>query len=95
MPSSRKRFATISENSGSSLVMMRGSISTCVTFEPRRANACASSQPMGPPPSTTRRFGSLRISQTLSECSGFAFAQPGNRRDEGPRRRWRSRCSSW
>ncbi len=37
MPSARKRSRTSSETSGSSRTMIRGSISTCVTFEPRRA----------------------------------------------------------
>ena len=79
MPSARKRFVTSSENSGSSRESRRGSISTCVTFAPKRANACASSQPIGPPPSTTRRAGSLRRSQTVSEVSGFDFARaPGS-----------------
>ena len=69
MPSARKRCATISEISGSSLIMIRGSISTCVTLEPRRAKHCASSEPIGPPPSTTRRCGSSRSSQTVSEVT--------------------------
>jgi hypothetical protein len=56
---------------------MRGSISTCETFAPRRAKHCVSSEPIGPPPSTTSRRGSLRISHTVSEVSGRASASPG------------------
>ena len=36
-------------------VFAGGAISTMVTWLPKRAKACASSQPMGPPPSTSRR----------------------------------------
>src|ERR1700682_4382035 len=56
---------------------MRGSISIWVTFAPRRAKHCASSQPMGPPPRTTRRRGSVRMSQTVFDVSGFASLRPG------------------
>ena len=66
-PPSRKRARTISEISGSSRTRMRGSISTCVTCEPKRAKACASSQPIGPPPSTSSRCGSARRSHSVSE----------------------------
>jgi hypothetical protein len=48
-----------------------------MTLEPRRAKACASSQPIGPPPSTTRRAGSLRNSQTLSEVRQPIASMPG------------------
>jgi hypothetical protein len=67
MPSARKRSATIADTSGSSRGMMRGPRSTCVTCAPRRAKACVSSQPIGPPPRTSRRRGSWRSSQTVSE----------------------------
>ncbi len=56
---------------------MRGSISTCVTCAPKRAKACVSSQPIGPPPSTTRRCGSARNSHRLSEVRGRTSASPG------------------
>ena len=46
--------------------MMRGAISTCVTAEPSRAKACASSQPIGPPPSTTSLAGSSRRLHSVS-----------------------------
>ena len=49
------------------LASRRGSISTCVTSEPSRQNACDSSQPMAPPPSTSSRRGSSCSSQRLSE----------------------------
>ena len=87
MPSARKRAATSSEISGSSRIRMRGSISTCVTCEPSRAKHCASSLPIGPPPSTTRRLGRARRSQTVSEVSGPSSRRPGNRRNERPRAR--------
>ena len=67
MPSLPNFAATIAENSGSSRIIRRGSISTCVTFAPRRAKLCASSQPIGPPPNTTMRAGSAAISHTVSE----------------------------
>ena len=50
-----------------SRIMMRGAISTWVTWAPRRAKVWVSSEPIGPPPSTTSRRGSARSSQTLSE----------------------------
>ena len=77
MPSAWKRFITRSETSASSRIKIRGSISTCVTCEPKRAKHCVSSLPIGPPPKTTRRLGSLRKFHTLSEVSGFASASPG------------------
>ena len=57
--------------------MMRGSISTCVTFAPKRAKHCASSQPIGPPPSTTRRRGSSRSCHTVSEVRQPTVSMPG------------------
>ena len=40
--------------------------SSTVTSEPSRRNACASSSPTGPPPSTIRCFGRSRISNAFS-----------------------------
>ena len=57
--------------------MMRGAISTCVTWAPKRANACVNSEPIGPPPSTSRRLGRVRIFHTVSEVSGFISLRPG------------------
>ncbi len=47
--------------------MIRGSISTCVTWLPSRAKAWVSSLPIGPPPSTTSFSGKSRKDQILSE----------------------------
>ena len=78
MPSAANVRAMSAENSASSLASSRGAISTSVTCEPKRANACASSQPIGPPPSTTRRRGNARSAHTVSEVSGPASASPGS-----------------
>ena len=60
-------YAAFARASGSSRSSRRGAISTWATCAPRRAKAWVSSQPMGPPPSTTRRRGSVRRFQTVSE----------------------------
>jgi hypothetical protein len=62
---------------------MRAPISTCVTWLPRRAKVCVSSEPIGPPPSTTRRLGSSRRFHTLSEVRQPTALNAGNRRHEG------------
>ena len=67
MPSDRNFRRTISLTSGSSRSISRGAISTSVTRLPSRAKACASSQPIGPPPSTSSRGGSVRSSHSVSE----------------------------
>ncbi len=67
MPSDRKLRSTVSLTSGSSRSISRGAISTCVTWLPSRAKACASSQPIGPPPSTSSRRGSVRMFQSVSD----------------------------
>ena len=67
----------MSEISGSSRTISRGSISTCVTSAPKRAKHWASSQPIGPPPSTTSRLGKARNDQIVSEVRGFASRSPG------------------
>src|SRR5438034_3470783 len=77
MRSSRNCRATISEISGSSRMRMRGSISTCVTRDPNLAKHWASSQPIGPPPSTTSRGGSALKVHTVSEVRQPASASPG------------------
>jgi hypothetical protein len=64
---------------------MRGSISTCVTCEPSRAKACVSSQPIGPPPSTTSRFGRSRRFPHRVGGQVADLGQPRDRRHEGPR----------
>ena len=57
IPSASKALWTSTDTSSSSRFIRRDAISTCVTCEPSRAKACASSQPTGPPPSTTKRGG--------------------------------------
>ena len=51
-------FASSLAASASSCGIRLGSISMIVTSEPKRAKIDANSQPMIPPPRTTRRFGS-------------------------------------
>ena len=53
MPSSANAFASSSLDSGSSAGTSRSACWTIVTLAPKRENTCASSQPTGPPPSTT------------------------------------------
>ena len=76
-PSAWNCFITIAETSASSRSMMRGAISTCVTCAPKRAKHWVSSQPIGPPPSTTRRLGRTRMFHTVSEVRGFISFSPG------------------
>ena len=65
-PSRANRACTTSAASGSSRGRMRGAISSSVTSLPKRAKACASSQPMGPAPITASREGSLVREKTVS-----------------------------
>ncbi len=58
MPSSAKTFSISSLVSGSSGASSRSATSSTVTCEPNRANAWASSQPIGPPPMTASEAGS-------------------------------------
>ncbi len=76
-PSFSKDLATSADTSGSSRMRMRGSISTCDTLAPKRAKHCVNSEPMGPPPSTTKRFGRSRKFQTVSLVKNPASAKPG------------------
>ena len=57
MPSSRNTRVTSSLVSGSSGARIRSATSSTVTSVPKRANACAISQPMGPPPITSSESG--------------------------------------
>ena len=82
MPSWRKADATAADASASSRGSRRGAISTTVTWLPNRANACASSQPIGPPPSTTRRRGSSRSAQRLSLVRYSMRVESGNGRHQ-------------
>ncbi len=85
MPSAVNRSCSSAETSGSSRVSSRGAASTSVTLLPSRAKACASSQPIGPPPRTTSRRGSSRSSQTVSDVDVAGFGEPRQRRHRGPR----------
>ena len=50
---------------------------TWVTWQPMPAKACASSQPIGPPPSTTRRSGFSVSDQMVSEVTWRTESMPG------------------
>ena len=81
----KRSAAPASLTSGSSRSISRGAISTCVTWLPSRAKACASSQPIGPPPSTSSRRGSVadvpeRVRRQVADA-----VEAGNRRHQGPR----------
>ena len=84
------------DTSSSSRVSRRGAISTCVTCEPRRAKACASSQPIGPPPSTTRRARQLAQApqRVAGQAADLGQARAAAARTARRRRRARSRASS-
>ena len=56
-PSAASVAATTADASGSSSGSTRSAPSTTVTALPNRANACASSRPIAPPPSTTTESG--------------------------------------
>ncbi len=76
----------------------RSPISSSTTDDPSRAKPCASSHPIGPPPSTTRRPGSSPMSQTSSEVSGSTCARPGTSGTRGADpvaiSAWRN-CTGW
>jgi hypothetical protein len=62
---------------GSSLAMRRPVASMMVTSLPSRAKACPSSQPVGPPPRTTRRSGSSVRFHIVSLVNGSVPPSPG------------------
>ena len=76
-PSAARPSATALDTSGSSRTSRRGAISTCVTAQPSRAKAWLSSQPIGPPPSTSRRSGRVRSCQMVSDVSASTSSMPG------------------
>ncbi len=76
-PSPTSARVTSSAASRSSRMSRRSAASTIVTWEPRRAKACPSSQPMLPPPSTSNLPGSCVRPNTDSFVSGSASARPG------------------
>jgi hypothetical protein len=55
IPSSSRRCSSKAEISGNSFSSTLSPRLTTCTFEPRRWNACPSSMPTGPPPTTSRR----------------------------------------
>ena len=57
IPSSRRTVVITSAASGSSLAAIRSASSSRVTCAPYRRNTCASSSPLGPPPTTISRSG--------------------------------------
>ena len=77
MPRASRRRCTSAEASASSPGKIRAAWVIKVTREPRPAMACASSQPTGPAPSTSRRRGSSRMAQSVSEVRKSTSAKPG------------------
>ena len=59
--------------------------STSVTLLPSRRCACASSQPIGPPPMTSRCGGTKSLSKIVSLVKILHLAQPRQRRHGGAR----------
>mmetsp|Transcript_88561 Transcript_88561/g.251036 ORF Transcript_88561/g.251036 Transcript_88561/m.251036 type:complete len:210 (-) Transcript_88561:360-989(-) len=80
-PSSSNAFFMTARTSSSS----RGIIfPTSVTLEPRRANACASSLPIGPPPMTMRLLGRAGMSKMVSYVKYGTESRPGSGGSAGP-----------
>ena len=103
MPSAAIARATTSEDSGSSRARMRGAASTSETLVPNRANACASSAPIAPPPMTTmrrRQVGRARGCRGWSRTGCRPGRRPGGAAGRGagvehdPARRRRSAMPS-
>ena len=65
-PSAVSAFCAKLDTSSSSRIKIRGAISICETTEPSRAKLCANSQPIGPPPRTTKRLG---MTSSLAKAS--------------------------
>ena len=86
--------STSADTSASSRSRRRGAISTCVTREPRRANACASSQPIG----RRRARRSRAAARAGPRRSRRSAPRPARCRESAARtavRRSRSRCCAW
>ena len=64
MPSAANASATTLLASGSTGPRMRSATSSTVTCTPKRENACASSAPIGPPPTTTSEPGASSARST-------------------------------
>ena len=76
-PSAVRASAITADVSGSSRSRSRSSASTNVTRVPSRANACAISQPMAPPPRTIIESGRRSRSNSVSLVSGADSRRPG------------------
>ena len=76
-PASRSASATCSEANGSSRPSSLGSGSISVTSLPSERNACASSHPTTPPPSTSSRAGTSCVIVASRLVQGSALSSPG------------------
>ena len=78
MPSASKASLTSRPANGSSRASRRSPrITTVTSWLPRRRNAWDSSQPTGPPPSTTSRPGTSVAPVAPRLSQGLASARPG------------------
>src|SRR5579864_5942361 len=77
MPSRAKASDRICAASRSSRGRNSGRSCAMMVSAPKRQNACASSQPSGPPPMTSRRRGNSVRSKTFSLVRKPASARPG------------------
>ncbi len=84
-PSRASASSTTATHSGSSLASGCAAISSTVTSEPSRRNACASSSPLEPAPMTIRCFGRSRASKTFSLVKYGHCVEAGDRRHHGLR----------
>lgn len=76
-PSARSASARISLASGAKPGRARSAASTRVTATPRRAKACASSQPTGPAPRMANESGAWASSNTMSVVRYGTCVRPG------------------
>ena len=85
-PSARSSAPTTSPASGSSGGSSRSVPSTTVTRDPKRANICASSRPIAPPPSTVSDSGAVRaaIASRLVQCGVSARPSIGGTTGTAP-----------
>src|SRR5688572_7630300 len=79
LPSARNTSSSDADTSTSCVASRCSARSTIVTSAPKRRNACPNSQPMKPPPSTSRCAGTSRTFITLSLSSHDTSASPGMR----------------
>ena len=83
IPSAANASSSTAEASGSSPATSRSAASTTVTRAPNRANTCANSQPMAPPPSTTTASGDLGQPHRVAVGPVRRVRQPVDRRGGG------------